>query len=92
MSKNDIGLAEEKHYEYTQIQSLYDSVRFVPGLGESGEQALIVEKECSLCGYDRMIQEISVNPDRKDGFTYQCQNPQCPKFHQGNIKGVRFTR
>lgn len=79
-------------YEYTEIAQLYDSVSLQRGLGYSGTQILIVEKECEMCGYDRMVQEISVSPEQPDHFTYHCQSPSCPNHHEGDLKGLRILR
>lgn len=76
-------------YNYKIVAQLYDGVTQHHGLGPSGKEANIVEKECEVsgCSYDRQVQIIDVNPEDPDTFTYKCQNPNCPNFHDGMIPG-----
>lgn len=78
-------------YNYEVISSLFDSVSLMRGLGYSGREVHIVEKECEMCHYDRMVQTIRVSPESPDTFEYQCQNPNCPDFHDGRL-GIRTMR
>jgi len=75
-------------YEYDIISELYDGVTDHRGLGRSGKEIRIVEKECPVCSYDRMIQTISVHPEEPDTFSYDCQHPNCPNYHDGSIPFV----
>ena len=72
-------------YDYAVVQTLRDSVSFTRGLGSSGREVHIVEKECEnfRCSYDRQLQTIRVYPEGPDAFSYECQNPNCPNFHGG---------
>jgi len=78
----DLG---REDYNYNIISSLYSDVTRHRGWGDSGREIQIVEKECDLCGYDRQIQTIRVSPERRDEFEYECQNPNCPNFHDGRV-------
>lgn len=86
--ESELGLGR-KDYEYDTITQIYDGVSFTRGLGDSGRQVLIVEKDCEKCGHDRQVQVIDVNPELRDQFSYHCQNPICPDFHDGDIPGIR---
>lgn len=79
---------DKDDYEYEIISELYDGVTFQRGLGDSGTHVLIVEKECPVCSYDRMIQTIRVHPEEEDSFIYDCQQPNCPNYHDGTIPFV----
>jgi len=77
-------------YDYTVVATLYDSVSFHRGIGSSGREVRIVEKECEHpgCSYDRQVQTLRVHPEERDTFSYECQNPNCPNFHDGRL-GIR---
>lgn len=79
---------DREDYEYDIVSELYDGVTFHRGLGDSGTEIRIVEKECSVCGHDRQIQIIKVHPEEPDSFIYQCQHPNCPDYHDGKIPFV----
>jgi len=72
-------------YDYTVVATLHDSVSFQRGLGTSGREVHIVEKECEHpgCSHDRQVQTLRVYPEGPDAVSYECQNPNCPNSHDG---------
>ena len=84
---------DREDYDHPVVATLYDGVSFTLGLGSSGREVHIVEKECEYpsCPYDRQVQTIRVYPEERDTFSYECQNPNCPNFHDGRL-GIRTMR
>jgi hypothetical protein len=84
---------EPEDYDYTVVATLHDSVSFTRGLGNTGRKVYIVEKECEHpgCSYDRQVQTIRVHPEGRNTVAYECQNPNCPNFHDGRL-GIRTMR
>jgi hypothetical protein len=75
----EVDELEPEDYDYTAVATLHDSVSFTRGLGNTGREVYIVEKECEQfrCFYDRQVQTIRMHPEGPDTVSYECQNPRC---------------
>lgn len=70
LSKDDVVICE----------TLYDTVSFTRGFGESGYRVQTVEHECPACNFDRMIRRTDISPERSDEVRYWCLNPNCKHY------------
>lgn len=71
--------------EVEVISTLFNSVSFSRGAGDSGRKKQLVKFDCPHphCSYDRAVRVWHVNPFDRDKFEYYCQNPRCPHYHEG---------
>lgn len=62
------------------VATLYDSVSFTRGLGDSGYRLELVDLDCPACNFDRMLRNHRVYPEEPDVLRYWCLSPTCKHF------------
>lgn len=62
-----------------------NSVTFSRGWGDSGYKIQVVEHDCPVCGFDRMVRRLDVSPERRDSVRYWCCNPACVHFVRDSL-------
>lgn len=62
------------------VSTPYDGVTHSRGFGDSGYRVQVVEYTCPECSFDRSIRRVDVSPERQDGVSYWCLNPNCAHF------------
>lgn len=70
----------ETDAEIEIMSTFYDSVTFERGLGDIGLKIQYVEHDCPICGADRMIRTVDVQPELRNRAKYWCTKPTCPHF------------
>lgn len=59
---------------------IYSDVSLLPGLGYSGRRITIVEMECKICSYDRLLKVEREYPEHRPDVEYHCRHPNCPEY------------
>lgn len=73
----------------TVVATMYDSVSFNRGLGDSGRRVELVENDCPFCGWETMVRRQYVNPECRDTVSYWCNNPSCRYHHRSAVAGAK---
>lgn len=88
--------AEQSRVDWEEVDAeevvarLHTNVDRFRGWGESTTKVRIVERDCELCNYDRMVRVIETNPEFPATVEYFCQNPNCPDFHEASVKNLGY--
>lgn len=70
----------QEDHDVEVIHTLYDTVTFERGMGDSGRRLEVTKRECAKCGFDRTLRQHRVSPVDRDTVGYYCLCPGCPHY------------